>query len=331
MDQGSNREIFLLELRQDIPGLEKGFIGCLVVPGPPTILVDVGPSYSAKELIHQLTKRGIKAVDYIWLTHIHIDHAGGTGDLLNYYPMAKAVCHEKGVEHLLEPSRLWEGSLKTLGVMAQKYGPFTRIPPDRLLPHKSFSLPGLEIIETPGHAPHHLSFLYQGTIFAGEAAGIYLPWLDPPYLRPATPPRFFFDTAIKSVDRLLGLGDFRIFYAHTGSHPSSREMLERYRQQLFFWMARIDEIQKKHSSEKEILRDCTETLLKEDPLLKGFARVSHPGTRERELYFIENSIKGFLGYLEDRAEKLKETLKGRFNLPEIVLNQLSLKEMDHFL
>ena len=150
--------------------------------------------------------------------------------------MARAVCHAQGRKHLLDPGKLWEGSLKTLKEMALAYGPIDPVPEDRLIGHTDFSLPGLTILETPGHAPHHLSFDYQGKLFAGEGAGVYLPFWEGPYLRPPTPPRFFFDQAVASVDHMLALADRPIFFAHLGAFPHSREILREYRKQLYRWL-----------------------------------------------------------------------------------------------
>ena len=80
--------------------------------------------------------------------------------------MAKVVVHEKGLRHLTDPSKLWEGSLATLGAMAQAYGEIRPAPAEAFIPHTKCSIDGVTVIETPGHAPHHLSFVYKGFLFA---------------------------------------------------------------------------------------------------------------------------------------------------------------------
>ncbi|HMK65986.1 MAG TPA: MBL fold metallo-hydrolase, partial [Thermodesulfobacteriota bacterium] len=195
---------FLIELPQRIPGWDH-FIGSWIIPGDPTVVVDVGPSCSVEALISQLHNRGIQRVDYVWVTHIHIDHAGGLGPFLQAFPMAKAVVPSKGLNHLKDPTKLWEGSLATLKEKAEAYGPIGPSPASQLIPHDGFDLEGLTILDTPGHAPFHLSFSYQGSLFSGEAAGVFIPLGEGYHLRPPTPPRFFFEQTVDSVDKLLDL------------------------------------------------------------------------------------------------------------------------------
>ena len=287
---------FLITLPQPYPGLEQ-FIGSWVIPGPPTLVVDPGPRASVNLLVDELHSRGIDRVDYLLLSHIHIDHAGGLGPFLARFPQARAVAHAEGIRHLADPARLWAGSLKTLKTMAEAYGPIDPAPTDRLIPHPDFILPGLEILETPGHAPHHLTYVYDGKIFAGELAGIYLPFWDGLYLRPPTPPRFFFEQALASVDRMRSLPDRPIYFAHLGAHPSSREILERYREQLHLWLRIAGEALKEHPEAP--LASAAERLLAEDPCLKNFSLMDS-AEQQRERTFLANSLEGFIGYLKDR-------------------------------
>jgi len=259
--------------------------------------VETTPAAGA-DAIDALKAQRLDRIDYVFLSHIHIDHAGGLGPFLAEFPLARAVCHAQGRKHLLDPVKLWEGSLKTLKEMALAYGPIDPVPEDRLIAHSDFSLPGLTILETPGHAPHHLSFDYQGKLFAGEGAGIYLPFREGLYLRPPTPPRFFFDQAVASVDRLLSLADRPIFFAHLGAFPNSREILREYRQQLYRWLEATR--QALGSNPADPLAAAAEALLNQDPCLKNF-RFMDEKTRERERTFMQNSLAGFAGYLQEQS------------------------------
>ena len=196
----------LIEIRQDKPGFDR-FIGSWFCPGGKSIVIDVGPSRSAPKLTDSLTAMGVHHVDFVLLTHIHMDHAGGLAEFLDHFPMARAICHSKAISHLLDPSKLWMGSLKTLGDLAEAYGPIRPVKREVLLPHTEAQVEGIDIIETPGHAPHHLSFVIQGNLFAGEAGGIYVAGKDWEYLRPATPPVFFLKEFLGSIDRLLTARD----------------------------------------------------------------------------------------------------------------------------
>ncbi len=288
-------ETTLIEIKQEKAGFE-GFVGSWLCRGPIHLLIDVGPINTSRSLITSLDAMGIEEIEYILLTHIHIDHAGALAPLLDRFPMAQVVSHQKGLNHLADPSKLWAGSQKVLGDLAVMYGRPEPVDPRRLIPHTESVIPGLEIIETPGHAPHHLSFSYGGRLFSGEAAGNYLMVNGKEYLRPATPPRFFFQVFVESVNRLMALQDQTICYAHFGQASSSRHLLERFKEQLFRWKEIIwKEYQK---GEQDLLLRCLEILLERDPELGSFQYMS-PECQARERTFIMNAVKGFVGFFKE--------------------------------
>ncbi|MFZ0450092.1 MAG: MBL fold metallo-hydrolase [Desulfatiglandaceae bacterium] len=285
----------LIEIKQDSPGFD-GFIGSWLFQDDLTLLVDVGPANTSGRLIESLSRLGIDKIDYVLLTHIHLDHAGALADVLARYPMARVICHEKGIPNLVDPSRLWSGSLKVLGEIAESYGKPKPVPLDRMISHTRAQVSGVTVIETPGHAQHHLSFSCRNRLLAGEAAGIFMMVGREEYLRPATPPRFFPEVFLESVDRLISLEDQPIFYAHFGQAESSHLMLKRFRAQVLSWKGWIKgEIA---SGEEDPERRCVEVLLSKDPDLAAFARMDGP-TRERERNFIGNAVKGFLGFFSE--------------------------------
>lgn len=288
----------LIDIDQDRPGFNH-FIGSWLCRGERNILVDVGPASSANRLLRSLKDRGVETLDLILLTHIHIDHAGGLARVLDRFPEAGVICHRKGIGHLVAPERLWAGSLKTLGEVAAAYGPLRPVRPECFIAHDEAEIDGLKIIETPGHAPHHLSFVYDQYLFVGEAGGTCFFLDDQVYLRPATPPRFFPDQFRQSIDKLLDLEDLPICFGHLGLAESSRAMLTRHRDQLIRW----DEIISRESSNgiRPVDYYC-DLLLGEDPDLAPY-RLLDPDARERESFFLSNSIRGYLGYLEEKREK----------------------------
>lgn len=284
----------LIELRQDRPGFDR-FIGSWLCPYDKTVVIDVGPSRSVTKLIESLSVLGIREVDFVLLTHIHMDHAGGLAQFLDHFPMARAVCHSKAISHLVDPSKLWLGSQKTLGDLAEAYGPIRPVKKERLIPHTEARVEGIDIIETPGHAPHHLSFIIQENLFAGEAGGIYLPGKDWEYLRPATPPVFFLKEFLGSIDRLLTAKDLPVCYAHFGRADRSHLMLKRERAQLLLWETVLrEEITK---GDHRLMERGMGRLLAEDPELKAFKAMSS-ADQDREKFFIGNSIKGYLEFLQ---------------------------------
>lgn len=271
------------------------FFCSYIIEGPPSCLVDVGPYSSHPELLKRLKDLGISSLDYVLLTHIHIDHAGALNPILETYPMAKAVVHEMGLRFLPSPDSFWEASLKVLKERAIEYGKPEPVPLNRLVSHKEAFIPGITIIPTPGHAPHHISFVTANEIFAGEAAGNHFLIEGEHYLRPATPHRFFLNQAIESVDKLIETKVEIVCYAHCGKATDGQRLLKDFRAQLIEWREWIDELLQKNYT----VEDIVDELLVRDKRLKQFENLNiHEQNRERE--FLTNSVLGFKGFLEDK-------------------------------
>jgi glyoxylase-like metal-dependent hydrolase (beta-lactamase superfamily II) len=290
-------EAKLIEINQNMPGFDH-FFGSWVYQDDVTVVVDVGPANTAGLLMESLHQMAIERVDYVFLTHLHIDHCGGLAELLDHYPMARVICHDNGIGYLINPSKLWKGSLAVLGEVAEAYGPPKPVAKDRLIPHTENNLKDLMIIETPGHAAHHLSFSYGNQLFVGEAGGNYLRIEDMDYLRPATPPRFFFDIFVKSVDKLLAIDNQPICYAHFGGAERSHRLLRTFRDQLMLWKGIIREITAGRLNDDDLVRRCIDTLLERDPNLRAFESMG-PDIQERERFFMGNSVKGFIGFFRE--------------------------------
>jgi len=124
------------------------------------------------------------------------------------FPDTPIICHDKARPHLIDPEKLWQGTVKTLGDTGRAYGKIEPVPEKYLISAQNFSTPVIQTFLTPGHAPHHISFITRdGILFAGEAGGVNIDFHETdPYLRPATPPKFFMETSIASIDLLLGPG-----------------------------------------------------------------------------------------------------------------------------
>ena len=295
--------LHLIPLDQDLIGFTS-FIGSWVYQGEKTVLVDVGPAATIPLLVESLKLLNIRRFDAILLTHIHIDHAGGIGDFVSIFPDTPVVCHETGIRHLVDPSRLCEGSLKTLGETAQAYGPFRPVPLQLLYDAADYTEHEILPVMTPGHAPHHVSYLIDSCLFAGEAGGVFVSVSDSDfYLRPATPPRFFFKTYINSVDTLIRAKPSMICYGHFGVHEDAIGMLKTHRNQLLLWKKIIeDEINRLNQiDDNDFFENCLHRLLKEDPHLKNFFHMD-ASVQEREREFLKNSIRGFAGYLHSVAD-----------------------------
>jgi glyoxylase-like metal-dependent hydrolase (beta-lactamase superfamily II) len=293
-------DLALIELRPPLAGFDS-FIGAWLYQSDATCLVDVGPAVTAPDLREALARLGVHHLDAIYLTHIHIDHAGGIGQIAAAFPETPIVVHPKGIDHLVDPTRLWEGTLKTLAATARAYGPFMPVPPERLVPADS-DIPGpLSALITPGHAPHHASYVGEAGLFVGEAGGVRL---DLPgggvYLRPATPPRFFPEVYLKSLALVEAQRPARLFYGHFGM-TADTNLLARHAEQIRLWMGIVEAVwmERKKDTGAEAAERCVERLLAEDGHLGGFERLD-PKAQERERGFLLNSVRGMLGELATR-------------------------------
>lgn len=311
MDAGG---LHLVDLDQPLPG-QRRFISCWArLDGPVTYVVDPGPPRSAGFLVARLRELGLARLDLVLLTHVHLDHGGATALLLEAFPGARVVCHDDGRRHLVDPARLWAGSRQVLGAKAEVYGEPAPVPPGALAGADEARRRGIDVIPTPGHAPHHVAFRDGDDLFLGEAAGTFSTLgrgpFDPDfYLRPATPPRFRPEVAQASLDRLLALDPLppRLRFAHHGWHGGdARGLLEAARGQVDLWLAACREAlaarrglpHTEPRSEEELLDDIAARARRTDP---HYARgVELPADiRERERDFTRQSLRGMLGHLLD--------------------------------
>ena len=290
-------DLSLITLNPPINGFEN-FISAWLFQGEITFLIDVGPASTADGLLAVLAATGVEDLDYILLTHIHLDHAGAIGQIAAAFPETPIVCHAAGIPHLVEPARLWEGTRKVLGKTADGYGPIQAVAGERFLDALEFASKDIEPVMTPGHASHHVSYRIQNYLFAGETGGVYYAISARRfYLRPATPPRFFFDTAVESIDKLLATNPGNLCYGHYGMVEDGASKLNTTRQQLFSWKAIIaDEI--KRWDDDQLMTACLERLFQEDSLVANLDRLPE-AAKGRETYFLKNSLKGFIEYLKE--------------------------------
>src|SRR5690242_58196 len=191
--------------------------------------VDVGTNYSVPYLLAALEVLGIapEAVDYVFLTHVHLDHAGGAGVLLRALPNATAVLHPRGAPHMIDPEKRIAGSKVVYGDerFTQLYGELAPIAAGRVTIAEDgarLRLGGreLELIHTPGHALHHYAVVdrQHASIFPGDTFGISYRALDTPagaFITPTTTPtQFDPDQLIASIDRMMAYEPESMFLMH---------------------------------------------------------------------------------------------------------------------
>ena len=289
-------DLYFITLVPPMTGFDD-FIGVWLKTGNPSYLIDVGPTVTSKMLLGTLDEVGIKHLDYILITHIHIDHAGGIGNVSQAFPDTPIVCHPKAISHLKDPVKLWQGSLQTLGVMARSYGEITPVVNNPIIDALYFSHENILPIITPGHAPHHISFNTPFCLFAGETCGVHIKFgQGKEYMRPATPPKFFLETSLNSIDLLIEQAPEKICFGHYGISDNAIDWLKTHKEQLGLWRD-IIQVEMKNLGKESFFSDCIKQLKKEDPRMAHFDLFS-ADQQERETYFITNSIKGYTGYLE---------------------------------
>ena len=241
-----------------MPGY-KQFIGMYLFRGEKTAVIDVGPKSAIPYLLSAIAELGInpKEIDYIILTHVHIDHAGGVGMAIKEMSNAKVLAHSRARSHLIDPTVLWEASLKVLGDIAIKYGSIDPVPEDRIVvaaDQMQLELGSglrLEVYLTPGHAPHHLSLFDRANsvLIVGEAAGVCADGI----VRPSTPPPCRLEDVLSSVDKLIALEPQKLCYAHFGCYDNGLERLKLYKKQLLLWHDIISSATDAGKSMEEIL------------------------------------------------------------------------------
>lgn len=191
--------------------------------------VDTGTNYSVPHLLAALDELGLApaAVDYVFLTHVHLDHAGGAGALMQVLPNARAVLHPRGAPHMIDPAKLIAASITVYGENAfrQLYGDIVAIPAERVIvteDGQKLSLAGreFEFLHTPGHALHHQAIVdgQSRSIFTGDTFGISYREFDTArgaFIIPATTPsQFDPEQLIASIDRLQSLAPDALYLMH---------------------------------------------------------------------------------------------------------------------
>jgi glyoxylase-like metal-dependent hydrolase (beta-lactamase superfamily II) len=203
-----------------------GVTAAYLVEAPASALVETGPTASLPALLSALEDLGVGPHDlaHVVVSHIHLDHAGGAGALLERFPSATLWVHGRGAPHLADPTRLMASTIRTYGEEAvqRMFGPVTPVPADRLrgvADGDRIDLGGRSIlvVDAPGHSNSELFLVDSATeaLFTGDGFGILLP--DVGVLRPAAPaPEFDLEQAVASIRRVQARSPSVLLFSHFG-------------------------------------------------------------------------------------------------------------------
>ena len=203
----------------------------MVVEKGRVAFIDTGSNDSVPNALSALEKLGlgVDAVDYVILTHIHLDHAGGAGRMMDIFPSARLVVHPRGARHMAEPSKLVAGVSAVYGedYVKRVYGQILPVPAARIIEAEEgriIDLAGRELrcLDTPGHARHHICVVdgRTGGIFTGDMFGLSYRELDcdgRQFVFPTTTPTQFEPGEMRgSIERLLALKPPAMYLTHYG-------------------------------------------------------------------------------------------------------------------
>lgn len=181
------------------------------------VIVDPGPASTVARVLDELGE-GFEP-RAILLTHIHLDHAGGTGTLLERFPGTPVFVHEVGAPHLVDPSRLWASAARLYGEdrMTELWGDVRPVPADVLTAIGGGErVEGFEVMHAPGHAAHHVVYLSdEGTAYVGDVAGVRTPPGDVTVM-PTPPPEIDVGAWLDSIAELADRGPERLRLTHFG-------------------------------------------------------------------------------------------------------------------
>ena len=194
-------------------------------------IVDSGTANGVERVLRALAGKGVapEQVDYVILTHVHLDHAGGAGQLMARCPNATLTVHPRGARHVIDPSRLLSATEAVYGAQATRrlYGEVLPVPADRVRETPegaSVSLAGRELafLDAPGHARHHVVVrdAASGGVFVGDCFGLSYRELDRDGLQfsfPTTSPAQFDPPALqRTIERILALEPQAVYVTHFG-------------------------------------------------------------------------------------------------------------------
>ena len=243
--------------------------GTYVINEPELTLIETGPSPSAKYIKRGLEELGhtLQQVKYIIVTHVHLDHAGGAGLMLQQCPNAKLIVHPRGARHLIDPSKLAGGARAIYGdSFSEIYDPIIPVPEDRVIMKTEGDTlelgPNckLEFWDTPGHAKHHFSIYdpVSNGMFTGDTVGVRYEQLlanGVEFYLPTTSPNHFNPNDMHaSIKRIREKNLSRIYFGHFGMTENPEAALDQVAEWLDIYMEIAEAVIEEGGDYNEISR-----------------------------------------------------------------------------
>jgi len=281
---------------------QSGTVGVFLIKGPKVTLVDCGYATSYQTVLDGLGEVGVSPSDvrYLIPTHVHLDHAGAAGRLVKAMPNAEVITQEKGTPHLVDPTRLIESSTRVFGkAIMELYGLPEPIPADRVTSvGKEMHLDlgggmGATLMHTPGHAPHQLSIMLDGSkaMLTADAVGIVYPGMKT--VIPTTPPPSFDpNLLVATVAQLIQTDPEMLLVPHFGARKDVDFVFGNTKTEIEKWVRVVRDFRR----QKKTLDEITDEMIGKVESIEGvktlpiYAQVS-----------VRTSVMGIMNYLERNA------------------------------
>lgn len=308
----------IIDYGHGIAAIDSGFVRprlaavhCIVEDGR-AALVDTATNSNTTTVLAALAARGIQPeqVDWILLTHIHLDHAGAAGALARLLPNARLSVHPRGARHMTDPSRLVAGTVAVYGAeeTREKYGDILPIAPDRIVEANEDSVlrvgtRTIRVLDTPGHARHHVCYVDEATghIFTGDTFGLSYRELDNAgraFVLPVTTPNQFEPEAMhESVERIAALRPEAVYLTHFGQVRDVSRLAADLHRLIDAFVAAARSASGAGTIRHERLKAALSTLLEDEAQRQNW-RLSGDAMRELLAADIELNAQGLADWLD---------------------------------
>ncbi len=306
--------IYTIDLMEDNRPLRSSVY---VIQDEKTVIVETGASPSGVHILSGLEQLGIlrESIDAVIVTHIHMDHAGGAGKLLQKLPNAKLFVHKMGAKHMIDPTKLEAGTRVVYGERFDElFSPIVAVPESRVEikdegdRYDMGNGRQLHFYDSPGHALHHF-FIYDTAsegIFTGDSGGIFYREIKEAHkvelcLPTTTPIHFDPEAMDNTFDKMLSLKPKRLFFTHFGMSDQAKSKLTECKNYMSLYTHDAVECYKKNRSWEDVTDMFRETIHKH--LMGQGVPKSSPALESLELDFTLNAL-GIEAYVK-RLERQK--------------------------